>query len=211
MTSFYINFGGVSAASYYLTTQGREFAAAAGPAIARHAATASAVLARGANAIGIGATYAKFAPKVADFAVKYSPDFKALTNLSPVHGLVAGQGLTILAGIVESGIMAAGMKNWAVIRLVLSHAIAGAAVFGLSALAFKVGLAAAAITIGGAVTLTATTLAITAVVRTVFALINCCCCGAAPAKDGKDEEQEQTPDTETATNRRPNFNKEKVD
>ena len=190
--SFYTNFVGVSSAALYLTTQGKEFTAMAAPFVGRYATLASSKLAQFANYIGVGATYTNYAPIVADKIVKWTPDFKALTNLSPVHGLVAGQGLTLLAGIIEEGLIRAGMdsKKWTIIRIPLSHAVAGAAVFGLSMLALKVGLVAGALTIGGAITLTATSMAINIVVRSVFAVLSCCCC-CSPSDNVNEEEQEE--------------------
>lgn len=104
--------------------------------------------------------------------VEFGENFTALNNVSPVYGAIFTASVGLLASAVEIQLKTrCGLQNHRVLPLVLSHAIAGATVYGGALAVTAAGLSSATITAPGAAVLTGTALISTVAVRTMKKII----------------------------------------
>lgn len=189
---------GSGAAGYFLVkhaaqaaTIATDFGVKVAPNVLKYTTLAASKISAGfANAI------ATRAPIVGEKLVSFGRNFAPYANTSLVEGAVAGLGIGFTAFAFDTAMAHVGfLSNSPVTRIVVSHILAGVAVTGCMALAAKVGLIVAGLTLSGAITLTATALAITLVSRAIFSVISCCCGPKAPTPNKAEEKSQEMQNT----------------
>ncbi len=193
-----VGIGAHASASYFIVRYGAQaashaadFASYVGPKIAYcFSILGSLGTSNNQSLISISISWPKVFSNLGTKVVDYGHHFDAFANLPPLHGVVAGFGISLIAQATDFALEKTRLKTWTFTRCLLSHAVAGALVWGFSATALKVGLVAVALTGAGAITLTTTALAVHLIMRLVFS-----CIGSKPIEHKPNEQKpnEQKP------------------
>ncbi len=121
----------------------------------------------------VGPKVARFVCRITEHAVHYGRPLTDFSRTSPLHGIIAGIGISLLANAFIIFFKNQGkLEEYPLLRRTICHILAGALVFGVSAAAAHFGLVATTLTLASATTLTACALLIDILYRQVIVWIN---------------------------------------